>query len=97
MKKSNRVSAGLLMFRRTTGRLEVFIAHPGGPFFAHRDEGHWTIPKGEIAEGEELGIETRDSSDGYLPASATVATGTSCVTVSPSCVGLKNSGAPSPK
>jgi predicted NUDIX family NTP pyrophosphohydrolase len=54
MKKSNRVSAGLLMFRRTTGRLEVFIAHPGGPFFAHRDEGHWTIPKGEIAEGEEL-------------------------------------------
>jgi predicted NUDIX family NTP pyrophosphohydrolase len=33
--------------------LEVFIAHPGGPFFAHKDEGHWTIPKGEIETGED--------------------------------------------
>ncbi len=51
---STRVSAGLLMFRLRAGRLEVFLAHPGGPFFAHRDEGHWTIPKGEFEPGEEL-------------------------------------------
>jgi predicted NUDIX family NTP pyrophosphohydrolase len=34
--------------------LEVFLAHPGGPFFARKDAGHWTIPKGEIEPGEEL-------------------------------------------
>src|SRR5678810_387391 len=49
-----RVSAGLLMFRVCEGQLEVFLAHPGGPFFAHRDDGHWTIPKGEIEPGEEF-------------------------------------------
>lgn len=48
-----RVSAGLLMYRRRNGELEVFLAHPGGPFFAHKDKGHWTIPKGEIEEGED--------------------------------------------
>lgn len=42
------------MYRTRQGRLEVFLAHPGGPFFAHKDEGHWTIPKGEIEPGEEL-------------------------------------------
>jgi predicted NUDIX family NTP pyrophosphohydrolase len=42
------VSAGLLMFRRRNGVLEVFIAHPGGPWFPHRDFDVWTIPKGEI-------------------------------------------------
>jgi predicted NUDIX family NTP pyrophosphohydrolase len=47
-------SAGLLMYRRlASGELEVLLAHPGGPFFAKRDDGHWTIPKGEIDEGEE--------------------------------------------
>src|SRR5436190_12931127 len=49
-----RVSAGLLLYRMREGQLEVFLAHPGGPFFAHRDDGHWTIPKGEIEAGEEL-------------------------------------------
>jgi len=49
-----KVSAGLLMFRVRDGQLEVFLAHPGGPFFAHRDDGHWTIPKGEIEPGEEF-------------------------------------------
>jgi len=48
-----RVSAGLLLFRRTRGGLEVFLAHPGGPFWARRDEGAWTIPKGELRRGEE--------------------------------------------
>jgi len=48
-----RLSAGLLMFRRSaSGGLEVYIAHPGGPFFKNKDEGAWTIPKGEIPEGE---------------------------------------------
>ena len=50
----SRVSAGLLMFRLRDGQLEVFLAHPGGPFFANRDDGHWTIPKGEIEPGEEF-------------------------------------------
>ena len=44
-----RQSAGILLFRRPAGdgRIEVLLAHPGGPFFAKRDEGHWTLPKGE--------------------------------------------------
>ncbi|MFM7103140.1 MAG: NUDIX domain-containing protein [Verrucomicrobiota bacterium] len=49
-----RVSAGLLMFRRRGSRVEVFIAHPGGPWFPHRDQDIWTIPKGELESGEEL-------------------------------------------
>ncbi len=50
--KRAKVSAGLLMFRRRAGRLEVFLAHPGGPFFARKDDGWWSIPKGEIEEGD---------------------------------------------
>ena len=50
----NKTSAGLLMFRFHNGALQVFLAHPGGPFFARKDEGHWTIPKGEIEPGEDL-------------------------------------------
>ncbi len=42
------------MFRRRAGETEVFLAHPGGPYFQHRDEGSWTIPKGEPEPGEEL-------------------------------------------
>ena len=42
------------MYRIRNGQLEVFLAHPGGPFFAHKDEGHWTIPKGEIEPGEDF-------------------------------------------
>jgi predicted NUDIX family NTP pyrophosphohydrolase len=49
-----RVSSGLLRYRRPGGRLEVLLAHPGGPYFARKDEGHWTIPKGEVDPGEEL-------------------------------------------
>ena len=49
----SRVSAGLVLYRIRNGGLEVFIAHPGGPFFAHKDDGHWTIPKGEIEPGED--------------------------------------------
>jgi predicted NUDIX family NTP pyrophosphohydrolase len=49
-----RVSAGLLMYRLREEELQVLIAHPGGPFFTNKDEGAWTIPKGEIEPGEEL-------------------------------------------
>jgi len=42
------------MFRRTRGALEVLLVHPGGPFFAKKDDGAWTIPKGEAAPGEDF-------------------------------------------
>jgi predicted NUDIX family NTP pyrophosphohydrolase len=48
------ISAGLLLFRRREGKLELFLAHPGGPFWKNRDEGAWTIPKGLVDEGEDL-------------------------------------------
>jgi predicted NUDIX family NTP pyrophosphohydrolase len=47
------VSAGLLVHRTRDGALEVLLAHMGGPFWARRDEGAWTIPKGELDPGEE--------------------------------------------
>src|SRR5258707_9735974 len=47
-----RRSAGLMMYRRRSRSLEVFLVHPGGPFFAKKDHGTWTIPKGEYLEGE---------------------------------------------
>lgn len=46
-------SAGLLLYRVREGTLEVFLVHPGGPFWAKKDLGAWSIPKGEIAEGED--------------------------------------------
>ncbi|MGN6380185.1 MAG: NUDIX domain-containing protein [Gaiellales bacterium] len=52
--KSGRTSAGILLWRRRDGQLEVLLAHQGGPFWARKDHGHWTIPKGEIEPGEEL-------------------------------------------
>jgi predicted NUDIX family NTP pyrophosphohydrolase len=70
------VSAGLLLFRQTGGTLELFLAHPGGPFWSRRDAGAWTIPKGAVNEGEglmeaacrefteETGVESRGP---YLP------------------------------
>ena len=46
-------SAGLLMFRRGGGGVEVFLVHPGGPFWTRKDEGAWSIPKGEYNPGED--------------------------------------------
>jgi len=46
-------SAGLLLYREHEGRLEVLLVHPGGPFWARRDEGAWSIPKGEFEAGED--------------------------------------------
>ncbi len=49
-----RVSAGLLMYRIHEGKLQVLLAHPGGPFFKTKDEGAWSIPKGEVEPGEDM-------------------------------------------
>src|ERR1700722_4193955 len=46
-------SAGLLMFRWREARLEVLIVHPGGPFWARKDLGVWSIPQGEYTDGED--------------------------------------------
>ena len=48
-----RTSAGLLLYRRRAGVLEVLLVHPGGPVWARRDAGAWSIPKGEYGEDEE--------------------------------------------
>ena len=46
-------SAGLLMYRRAAAGLAVLLVHPGGPFWAKKDAGAWSIPKGEYAPGED--------------------------------------------
>lgn len=46
-------SAGILLFRRDGAAIQVLLAHPGGPYWARRDEGAWSIPKGELEDGEE--------------------------------------------
>jgi predicted NUDIX family NTP pyrophosphohydrolase len=51
---SSKVSAGLLLFRRSGTNLEVLLVHPGGPFFSNKDQGSWSIPKGEALPGEDL-------------------------------------------
>ncbi|WP_263367185.1 NUDIX domain-containing protein [Edaphobacter bradus] len=48
-----KLSAGLLMYRWRDREMEVFLVHPGGPFWAKKDLGAWSIPKGEYAEGDE--------------------------------------------
>jgi predicted NUDIX family NTP pyrophosphohydrolase len=53
MAKRANESAGMLLFRRGLEGLEVFLAHPGGPFWKNKDAGAWTIPKGELNGGEE--------------------------------------------
>ena len=52
MSRKPEISAGLLVFRRTP-RLEVLLGHPGGPYWARKDEGAWSIPKGLIEDGED--------------------------------------------
>jgi len=53
MRRTRETSSGLLIFRRG-GPVEVLLAHPGGPFWARKDAGVWTIPKGLVEAGEEL-------------------------------------------
>jgi predicted NUDIX family NTP pyrophosphohydrolase len=51
---TDRVSAGILLYRSRDGHLEVLLAHPGGPFHRMKDLGAWSIPKGEVESGEDL-------------------------------------------
>jgi len=57
--RSRARSAGLLLYRRGAGGPEVLLVHPGGPFWARRDLGAWSLPKGEYADGEEPLIAAR--------------------------------------
>lgn len=54
MTRGATTSAGLLMYRRRDGEPEVFLVHPGGPFFKNKDNGFRSIPKGEVGEGEDV-------------------------------------------
>jgi len=66
-------SAGIIAFRKRSGRIEVLLVHPGGPFWRNKDLGAWSIPKGEYDSGEEpqdvarrefqeeIGVEIRDT------------------------------------
>jgi predicted NUDIX family NTP pyrophosphohydrolase len=72
MTRKNEISAGLLVFRRTP-RLEVLLGHPGGPYWARKDAGAWSIPKGLVdtddlaaAARRELAEETSFIADGPL-------------------------------
>ncbi len=75
-----RISAGLLPYRWQDGELEVFLVHPGGPFWAKKDDGAWSIPKGEIGPGEaplaaarrEFAEETGLAADGEVIALAPI-------------------------
>jgi predicted NUDIX family NTP pyrophosphohydrolase len=58
MARKPEISAGLLVFRRTP-RLEVLLGHPGGPFWARKDEGAWSIPKGLVGSDGDLAAAAR--------------------------------------
>jgi predicted NUDIX family NTP pyrophosphohydrolase len=60
----SKTSAGLLMYRFRRGILEVLLVHPGGPFWKNRDEGAWSIPKGEADPAEDLfSVARRESAE----------------------------------
>jgi predicted NUDIX family NTP pyrophosphohydrolase len=72
-------SAGLLMFRDAGGSAEVLLVHPGGPFWAKKDDGAWSIPKGLFEDGEdELAAAQREFEEetGLRPAGTFIALGT---------------------
>ena len=50
---SRKLSAGILLYRLPSGTAEIFLVHPGGPFWAKKDESAWSIPKGEYEAGED--------------------------------------------
>ncbi|WP_042719815.1 NUDIX domain-containing protein [Flavobacterium sp. B17] len=49
-----KISAGILLFKKEEGKFFYFLVHPGGPFWKNKDLGAWSIPKGEVSEGENL-------------------------------------------
>lgn len=53
MAMSKKTSAGILLYRMTENGLEVFLVHPGGPYWQKKDEGAWSVPKGEFEAGED--------------------------------------------
>src|SRR5262249_32501740 len=53
MAKTKKLSAGILLYRKRDQAIEVFLVHPGGPFWAKKDDRAWSIPKGEYVEGED--------------------------------------------
>jgi predicted NUDIX family NTP pyrophosphohydrolase len=55
----SKTSAGILLYRRKDNEFRVFLIHPGGPFFEKKDEGAWSVPKGEIDEGEDALVAAR--------------------------------------
>ncbi|MCL4764750.1 MAG: NUDIX domain-containing protein [Hyphomicrobiaceae bacterium] len=71
-------SAGILLYRMKDGAPEVLLVHPGGPYWARKDEGSWSIPKGELGEGEEpLAAARREFEEetGFRPAGEAVPLG----------------------
>lgn len=63
-------SAGILLFRKLNNEVEFFLVHPGGPFFARKDAGWWTVPKGEIMTDEDpldAAIREFEEETGYKP------------------------------
>lgn len=63
-------SAGVLLYRISDGHLEVFLVHPGGPFFRKKDKGWWTLPKGELHDNEDAfdaALREFEEETGYLP------------------------------
>lgn len=58
---TKKLSAGILLYRMRGGEIEVFLVHPGGPFWARKDEGAWSIPKGEyVANDDPLATAKRE-------------------------------------
>ena len=62
-------SAGLLLYRRAGGGIEVLLVHPGGPFWANRDDGVWSVPKGEVDDGDDRAGAAREFAEelGHAP------------------------------
>jgi predicted NUDIX family NTP pyrophosphohydrolase len=50
MATRSKTSAGILLYRRVSGDIEVLLGHPGGPYFARKDDGSWSVPKGEYTD-----------------------------------------------
>ena len=74
----SRASAGLVEFRIRDGRLQILLVHPGGPYFKNKDEGAWSIPKGEYGDDEDpLAAAKREFSEeiGLTPSGEFVALG----------------------